>query len=189
MNSSIPNQAFPLRQRGLRVIALAVLSVASALILILGLIGVIPLVREKAFSLLDYGSHDGGATIMTAVGLGLALVTAAVFLAAWRWQSRSWRRIAFGYAGLGAVLAYLAHDEPTFRHPVTMEEISPAFPGADVSYQVLMKYGKQHPLGQNFKGPSFKEPYPRLDPTHPGTVAQRDYLRIGPRSRRIGRNS
>jgi hypothetical protein len=96
------------------------------------------------------------------------LVSVAVFFAAWRLQSRSWWRVALGYAALGAALVYLAHDEPTFRHPVTMEEISPAFPGAEASYTVLMQYGKQHPLGRNFKGPTFKDPYPVLDPSHPG---------------------
>jgi hypothetical protein len=68
---------------------------------------------------------------------------------------------------MGLVFAYLAHDEPAIRHPLTMEEISPVFPGAEFSYNVLMLYGRQHPLGRNFKAPSFKDPYPSFVPGKP----------------------
>jgi len=64
---------------------------------------------------------------------------------------RSWRWIAGVALALVAILTYLATDDPAIVHPVTFEQISPAFPGAEASYQVLMRYGKNHPLGQNFK--------------------------------------
>jgi hypothetical protein len=43
-----------------------------------------------------------------------------------------------------------------------MEDISPVFQGEDASYNLLMRYGKQHPLGQSFQAPPFKNPYPRF---------------------------
>ncbi len=155
-------------QRALRIAALALQSVVFSLILLQGLIGLIAPLREKLFSLRGYGDLREAAAVLTGICVASVLVTVAVFLAAWRLESRSWWRIALGYAGLATALIYLAHDEPTFRHPVTMEEISPAFAGADASYNVLMQYGRQHPLGRNFKGPIFKDPYPRLDPSQPG---------------------
>jgi hypothetical protein len=54
------------------------------------------------------------------------------------------------------IAIYLAHDDPTFRHSVTIDEISPVFPGAEASYAVLMRYGKERPLAQHFKVPVFK---------------------------------
>jgi hypothetical protein len=98
---------------------------------------------------------------------GLLVALAVVVVVSWRLQSNSWRRILAGYCVLAAMLAYLAHDEPTFRRPVTLEEIAPAFPGADTSYNVLMQYGKEHPLGQSFKAPSFKTSYPTMFPDKP----------------------
>jgi hypothetical protein len=84
----------------------------------------------------------------------LVSVPAAVFglLAALRRRSRWW---ILG-AGLTAapVLAYLAVDDPTIRRPVTIEEIAPAFPGAEKSFEVLMRYGSRHPLAKNFREPS-----------------------------------
>lgn len=168
MNDPNPFPVEPKPQRALRIAALALQSAVFSLILVQGLVGVIGPLREKVFSLAAYRDHWGAAPVVTAIGVASVLVAVAVFLAAWRVQSGSWWRIASGYAALGAVLAYLAHDEPAFRHPVTMEEISPAFAGADASYNVLMQYGRQHPLGQNFKAPTFKDPYPQMNPSDPG---------------------
>ncbi|MEO6993453.1 MAG: hypothetical protein ABI273_07480 [Lacunisphaera sp.] len=83
------------------------------------------------------------------VVLLLALATIGVFAALWR--LRSWWWISAGYLALAAVLTYLATDDPAVLHPVTLAQISPTFPGAEASYDVLMRYGKQHPLGHDFK--------------------------------------
>jgi hypothetical protein len=158
----------PLPQRTLRIAALALQSVIVATVLILGLIGASSPVRERVFAFLGSGSHPGAAPFVAVLCLAWVLAVAATFLAAWRLQSRSWWNIALGYVAMGLVIAYLAHDEPAIRHPLTMEEISPVFPGAEASYNVLMTYGKQHPLGRNFKAPSFKDPYPNFVPGKPG---------------------
>jgi hypothetical protein len=162
---SIPNR--PLRNRLPRGVALAVQSSILALILMQALLAVFPGLRDRAFAVLGFGALRVSPSNVTLVCLAWALVAALIFLAAWRLQSRSWWRIALGYGAVAAVLAYLAHDEPTFRHPIAMEDISPAFPGAEISYAALMQYGKNHPLGQAFKGPTFKNPWPNLNPTPP----------------------
>jgi hypothetical protein len=65
----------------------------------------------------------------------------------------SWRRIGAGYLLLAPVLVYLAADDDVIRRPMTMEEIAPGFPGAEQSHAVLLRYGKDHPLGRDFRAP------------------------------------
>jgi hypothetical protein len=43
---------------------------------------------------------------------------------------------------------------------MTMETLSPVFPGAEDSFKILMRYGMRAPLGKNFKAPVFKGAYP-----------------------------
>lgn len=84
------------------------------------------------------------------VGL-MGFVPMAVFAAMCR--VRSWRWIAGGGVALGLILGYLAVDDAVIRHPATLAQISPAFPGAEACYDVLMRYGKNHPLGKSFREP------------------------------------
>jgi hypothetical protein len=156
--------------RLLRVAALGIQSLFVATLLAIGLLGTIAPLRDWVYGLFTlggFGARHLSPTLVALVVLAWALLAALSFFAGWRLQSRSWGRIALGYVALGAVLAYMAHDEPTFRHPVTMEEISPVFPGAETSYATLMEYGKNHPLGMAFRSPSFEDPYPKLNPTEP----------------------
>lgn len=67
-----------------------------------------------------------------------------LFFVAWRLGRRSWWWIGGGWLVVIPLLAYLAADEPA-RRIVRLEELSPAFPGAEQSYAVLMRYGKNHP--------------------------------------------
>lgn len=173
MNAPNPTPGERLPQRRLRLAALVVQAVlVTFLLLLLGLaawptpaygqlqmmFGWMQLVRPEVPS---WGPFLG-------LGFVLLLVAVGVFLFSWWLQARSWIRIVAGYVALAAVLAYLAHDDATIRHPLTLEELSPAFPGADASFNVLMRYGKAHPLAQAFKAPTFKNPYPNLDPAVPG---------------------
>jgi hypothetical protein len=70
-----------------------------------------------------------------------------------RLQRRSWWWVGGGYLALAPVLIYLAADDSAIRRPVTVEEIAPAFPGAEQSFAVLMRYGKDHALGRHFREP------------------------------------
>jgi hypothetical protein len=88
------------------------------------------------------------------VVLGLVVLTPSALL----WLARrrrigGWWTVAGGYLVVAPVLVYLASDDATLRHNVTLEDIAPAFPGAEKSYDVLMRYGKNHPLGRDFKAP------------------------------------
>jgi hypothetical protein len=65
-----------------------------------------------------------------------------------RWHT--WRAIAGGYMVLALVFGYLAVDDLRLDRPLTLDQQFPSFPGADQSYAVLMRYGKQHPLGRDF---------------------------------------
>lgn len=88
-----------------------------------------------------------------------ALVTSALLLLVipalvlwglgYLWKRSGWW-IAGGYLGLAPVLVYLAVDDPVVRRPMTMEEIAPAFPGAEKSHELVLRYGKNHPEGRNF---------------------------------------
>ncbi len=82
----------------------------------------------------------------------LGLATTGVCAALWR--LRSWWWISAGYLVLAASLTYLATDDPVVLHLVTLGQVSPAFPGSEASYDVFMRYGRQHPLGHDFKNPA-----------------------------------
>ena len=69
------------------------------------------------------------------------------------WRLRSWPRIAAGYVVIVSLLAYLAVDDPRLVAPVSLEQLSPGFPEAEASFNVLMRYGRYHPLGKGFKAP------------------------------------
>jgi hypothetical protein len=93
---------------------------------------------------------DVSAKITGVCVLGLFVV----LLAAGLWQRRrlcSWRWTLGGYLLLAPVYAYLVTDDPVLRHPLSVEELSPSFPGAEKSWEALMRYGKNHPLGKGYK--------------------------------------
>ncbi len=74
-----------------------------------------------------------------------------------------WSRLLVGFLVAAPVLAYLAHDDSELRlplqHPI-------AFEGADKSFEVLMQYGKKHPLGRDFREPRRSyQPKPNWDPS------------------------
>jgi hypothetical protein len=150
-----------LPQRALRVVALALLSVVVTPILVIFAIGIDSRVIGKVLGLFDDRNPSEQVALYSLVPL-LLLIAAGIFFGLWKLLARSWTRIAAGFAAFALLFVYLAHDESTFRHPMTMENISPVFPGEDASYNLLMRYGKQHPLGQGFQAPTFKNPYPKL---------------------------
>jgi hypothetical protein len=173
MSAPNPTSIDPLPQRGLRFAALGLQAIVATLLLLLGLTVAPTPLRDQFLLLLGFGWNSYSSPVPSwilffCVGLALILVAVGVFLASWQLQGRSWWRIGLGYGALGVVLVYLAEDDATIRHPLKMEEISPVFPGAEASFNVLMRYGRAHPLGQNFKAPAFKNPYPIFAPDPPG---------------------
>jgi hypothetical protein len=61
-----------------------------------------------------------------------------------RFRLRSWWPVIGGWLVVLPVLAYLAADEPS-RRTIKLEEMAPAFPGAEHSYAVLMRYSTKTP--------------------------------------------
>jgi hypothetical protein len=157
-------------QSVLRLAALGLQAVTVTLLLLLVLAVAPTPLRNELQSLLGsnwnfFGfAPPSGRSLLIGVGLALVVTAVGILWASWRLQGRSWRRIALGYVVLGVVLAYLAHDDATIRRPVSMEVISPVFPGAEASFNVLMLYGRYHPLGKNFKAFTFNDPYPLFNP-------------------------
>jgi hypothetical protein len=60
-----------------------------------------------------------------------------------RWLG--WPVLGIGWAAVLPVLVWLAWDEPAVRQPVSIEEFSPVFPGAEKSFAVLMQYSTKNP--------------------------------------------
>ena len=145
--ASTPGERLP--QRGLRFAALLLQTILATPLLLLLILTALP-APEFGFGSPPIPAWEAALVL----GLGPVLLFVGLLLASWRLQARSWLRIGLGYVALAAVLAYLAHDDPTVRHPLTLEELSPPFPGAEASYAVLMRYGKAQPLGRNFKAPN-----------------------------------
>jgi hypothetical protein len=88
----------------------------------------------------DSGNRVGaGATL-----LFLCFTFIGLLVLAWRLRVRSWWLIGGGWLAVVPVFVYLAVDEPS-RRTIILEEMAPAFPGAEKSYAVLMRYGKLHP--------------------------------------------
>jgi len=149
----------PVPLRALRVIALVGLASLFSLIVGLALFSLFPIFHNAFESFVTWNFQTGEAQPGSAVVAGImtlaliVLVTTGVLLAAWKLKLRSWWWIAGGYLAVAPVLAYLAVDDPVYRRPVTVEELAPPFPGAEKSFEVLMRYGKQHPLGKSFKEP------------------------------------
>lgn len=86
------------------------------------------------------------------VAPGVTVGSVIAFVVLMRWiKPGAWQRLGFGYAGLAVVLVYLAIDDSRVRRPQTMEEFAPAVAGDEKSYVVLMRYGKNHPLGKDFR--------------------------------------
>lgn len=113
-----------------------------AAILVLGLCGVAWLPSIEVASNLEMA--DAVFLVVLVVGAPAA----AIFAVRWINRRSRWGLLG-GWLALLPVFAYLATDDPTLARNTTLEEIAPAFPGAETSFEVLMRYGKRHPLGKS----------------------------------------
>ncbi len=96
-----------------------------------------------------------GAVLLT---LGVVVLHAPLALAVWaaRRHWLSWSRLALGGLAAGAILTWLAWDDPMVHRPLTLEEFAPAFDGAERSNAVILEYGKQHPTEESKAFSSYK---------------------------------
>jgi hypothetical protein len=89
-----------------------------------------------------------------ATGLMVATVGVALLLGLRRLPVGPWTRLGAGYAALAGVLVFLAADEPAAKPAPAAEAIVQADARDRASFEVLMRYGKNHPLGRDFKFPT-----------------------------------
>lgn len=121
-----------------------------------------PGITDPLTDLMTYGKlSDLGFIVCLAGFIPMAVFAALCRLRPWRW-------IGGSAIALGLILGFLAMDDAAINRPITFAQISPAFPGAEASYNVLMRYGKDHPLGKKFRQPMriFKDG-PFVDATKP----------------------
>jgi hypothetical protein len=124
------------------------LMVATVLVLDLLVMAFIrPGITDPLTDLLSTGHLSDLAWVVALVGFIPLIVFGAVC------RLCSWRCVLVGYVALVPTVSYLAIDDPRITRPITLAEVSPAFPGSEASYNVLMRYGKAHPLGKNFREP------------------------------------
>ncbi len=141
--ASVPARA-PRWLRLLRSLIFIGLCLALTVITALAVIGCLPFVNESFQQLFSWGSKVPKGAISLTV-LFVILVPLIVLAVAERKRWLSWPVLAASWLVVLPVLGWLAWDEPAIRQPITIEEFSPAFPGAEQSYAVLMQYSKQTP--------------------------------------------
>lgn len=125
---------------------------------LLGLVIIFTFLLSLALLAASWRPNEG-ITAGTWTFIGIAAAPVALLLLAWRLRLRSWWWIAGGYLAVAPVFTYLAIDDPMVLHPVTIDEIAPAFPGAEKSYAVVMQYSKNHPSDE---ARAFNDWKPRL---------------------------
>ena len=114
-----------------RVLALLGLAIALSLVLGLAIFSSSPTFHSAFSALIQWEPQGEGARTAGLLTLGLiTLVTSALLLLSWRLKLRSWWWIGGGYLALAPLYVYLATDDLAILHPITLEEISPAFPCA-----------------------------------------------------------
>jgi hypothetical protein len=134
---------------GLRLLRFALstgLALALTLLFGLAVIGWSHTAREALEPLLSSprtATVSRTAMILTAAFI---LLTPTALLALLLRQRRFvWLVLGCGWAAVIPVLVWLAWDDAEVRRPMTFEELSPAFDGAERSYALLMQYSKQNP--------------------------------------------
>ena len=160
----------PLWLRLFRSLILIGLCLALTIITALAVIGCLPVVNEACQRLFSWGSkvpkEAVGLTILLII-LGPLLILAVAERKRWL----TWPVLAASWLVVLPVLGWLAWDEPAIRQPITLEEFSPAFDGAEKSYAVLMQYSMQTP-GEEAKAFGAFKPAIQFSDAGPGQPAK-----------------
>jgi hypothetical protein len=140
------------RPRSLREFVVLSLSAASIGVAALVLAALFPPVLDGFLALARIRPTELEGSQLLPLFAIVLLPPLVILGAAWWLRLSSWQWISGGFLLLAPIFAYLAVDDARINRPLTLEEFSPAFPGADQGYDVLMRYGQDHPLGgRNFK--------------------------------------
>lgn len=165
--TSLPLNA-PLGQRLLRSVAIQGLAIALTVILIIAFLGYLPQLFES-FKPQAPTANKVARTIFILLAFVVAFQPLCLIVPAMRSRWFNWKVIAAGWLVVLPVLGWLAWDEPAVRQPLPVEEFSPAFPGAEQSYAVLMQYSKQTPSDEAKAFAAFKPAFQfsGSDPSNP----------------------
>jgi hypothetical protein len=166
--TSAPFFREPPAMRGVRFIALLVLAIVVALLSGLLLLSLFPTLHQAVEQLIGWqpGARDSRVAGWLAVAF-VVLVPIALLWALWRFRLRSWWWVGGGWLVVTPVLVYLASDDAMVRHTLSVDEIAPAFPGAEKSFAVFMRYGKNRPEAKAFR-PPYNSKWAGADPDKPG---------------------
>jgi hypothetical protein len=128
----------------LRSLVIIGLALALTVIAILAVVGYLPQVWGS-FEPLSSTSSKVVRTIGALIAFFVVFLPLGSIVVLVRKRWLTWKVLAAGWVVVLPVLGWLAWDEPAIRQPLTIEEFSPAFPGAEQSYAVLMQYSKLTP--------------------------------------------
>ncbi len=158
MNNSAPTPpgvapaAPSFASRFFRATAIAALALALSLLGLLAVATSVPVVRESLGPLVwEQKTSSGAALFVTLAVAVLAPIGALIFC-----NRRGWLRgpqLSALTLGLLVAFVYLCWDDPAVRRPLTMDELSPALPGDEASYRLLMRYAKASAAANAFKPP------------------------------------
>jgi hypothetical protein len=131
-------------------LAAAGLTLALVVLTFLALAGSLPVVYAALETVAAADGKLPAYVRITLVVVGAATVLLPALLLLWASRRRrlTARGVAVGWLAVAPVLGWLAWDEPTIQHPLPVEEFSPAFPGAEASYRVLMEYSRRNPSAE-----------------------------------------
>jgi hypothetical protein len=135
-------------------LVIVALTLAWMLIAALGYLGAVFSLLEESFR------HDKppGAVLLI---LGAVTLVVPLILVVWAGRRHwlTWPILTGGGLAAGAVLVWLAWDDPVLRHPLTIAELAPAFDGAERSHAVILEYGKHHPTEESRVFSARKNPF------------------------------
>ena len=153
--TSAPFFREPRQVRPIRFLALFLLVLAVCLISGLALLSSYPLLQSSMEFLIGWHPQNDAPKLAGWLTIGLIVLLPTLLLVVMvRFRLRSWWWVGGGWLIVTPILTYLAVDDAKLVKTATIEQISPAFPGAEESYAVLMRYGRDTTAARSFNPPS-----------------------------------
>ncbi|MCF7689797.1 MAG: hypothetical protein K9N01_16015 [Cephaloticoccus sp.] len=152
--TSAPFYREPRQVRPIRFFALFLLVLALTLICGLALLSTFPLLQSSMEILIGWQTLSDAPKLAGWLTVALIILMPTLLLIVmWRYKLRSWWWVGGGWLLTAPMLIYLAVDDAAVIRTASIQEISPAFPGAEDSFEVLMRYGRSTAAAQNFNPP------------------------------------
>jgi len=134
----------PKGQRALRLLATALLSFASSILLTIVLLAKVGMMRDVIFAIREPDNGWGIAFTWFTLLVVFALpLTVLVYGVRHRWLT--WRVLAAAWALVIGTMIYLGQDEPVVNLPADLDEFAPVQPGDAASYQVVSRFSHVKP--------------------------------------------